>query len=209
MRKSSLAIARRGGLWLMLLPACASAEAGSPTPPGPDADARSQALATLSAELSNVMPADSRIWMFAVGDADGDGDEEVAVVLSVDDAHQPRPLWLLRRDAGGRLQRVVESPRAIPCYECGGMTGDPLAGVQIEPGVVKLRFAGGSRELWESDVRFTYSAGQDVWRLTSVTHRGFDTVDGRNAERALSTEEIGEVSLASFDASEFPADALP
>lgn len=207
MRKSILAGACRAGVWLMPFAACASAESGPP-PPAPSAEARSQAMAALSEELSKAMPADARIWMFAVGDADGDGDEEVAVVLSVDDAQQPRPLWLLRRDAADKLQRVVESPRAIPCYACGGMTGDPLGGVRIEPGVILLRFAGGSRELWESDFRFAYAPGQDGWRLAGVTHRGFDMVDGRNAERTLGAEEIGEVSLTSFDASQFPADAL-
>jgi hypothetical protein len=191
------------GFWtplgLALLSACMSPP-GLSQPPAPDA------------ELSAFLPPGTSLGLTARGDIDGDGDEDAVIVLDGgegDAARQPRPLLLLRRDADGRLQRAIESPRAISCRRCGGMIGDPLQGIRIAPGALTLRFEGGSREMWSSEFEFTPAPGGDAWQLAGVTHRGFDRADGgKSAERKLSPEEIGDVSLASFDASEFPADAV-
>jgi hypothetical protein len=192
------------GFWaplgLALLSACTSPQ-GLSQPPAPDA------------ELSAFLPPGTSLGLTARGDMDGDGDQDAAIVLDGGEgeaARQPRTLLLLRRDADGRLQRAIESPRAISCRRCGGMIGDPLQGIRIAPGAITLRFEGGSRELWSKEFRFTPAPGGDDWWLTGVTHLSFDRADGgKGTERKLSAEEIGEVSLASFDASEFPADALP
>jgi hypothetical protein len=191
------------GAWaplaLALLSACTSPP-GLSQPPAPDG------------ELSAFLPPGTSLRLAERGDIDGDGDQDAVIVLDAGDgaARQPRTLLLLRRDADGRLQRALESPRAISCRRCGGMIGDPLQGIRIAPGALTLRFEGGSREMWSSEFEFTPAPGGDAWRLTDVTHRGSDRADGgKSAERTLSPEEIGEVSLTSFDASEFPADALP
>jgi hypothetical protein len=190
------------GIWatlgLALLSACTSPP-GRSQPPAPDA------------ELSAFLPPGTRLGPTARGDIDGDGDQDAVIVLDAGDgaAHQPRTLLLLRRDAGGRLQRAIESPRAIACRRCGGMVDDPLQGIRIVPGALTLRFEGGSREWWSQEFRFTPAPEGDDWRLTGVTHHSFDRADGgKGMERTLSAEEIGEVSLTSFDASEFPADAM-
>jgi hypothetical protein len=191
------------GIWatlgLALLSACASTP-GLSQPPAHDA------------ELSAFLPPGTSLGLTAHGDIDGDGDQDAVIVLDGgegDAARQPRTLLLLRRDADGRLQRAIESPRAISCRRCGGMMGDPLQGIRMAPGVITLRFEGGSRELWSKEFRFTPAPEGDDWWLTGVTHRGFDRADGgEGAERTLSPEEIGDVSLASFDASEFPADVV-
>lgn len=191
------------GIWaplvLALLSACASPPGLSQPPPS-------------DGELSAFLPPGTSLRLAERGDIDGDGDQDAVIVLETGDgdaARQPRPLLLLRRDADGRLQRAIESPRAISCRRCGGMIGDPLQGIRIASGALTLRFEGGSREMWSSEFEFTPAPGGE-WRLTDVTHRGFDRADGgKSAERTLSPEEIGDVSLASFDASQFPADALP
>jgi hypothetical protein len=190
------------GLWaplaLALLSACTSPP-GLSKPPAPDG------------ELSAFLPPGTSLQLAERGDIDGDGDQDAVIVLEAGDgdaARQPRTLLLLRRDADGRLQRAIESPRAISCRRCGGMIGDPLQGIRIAPGALTLRFEGGSRELWSSEFRFMPVPGGE-WRLTDVTHRGFDRAEGgKSAERTLSAKEFGEISLASFDASEFHADAM-
>lgn len=192
------------GIWaalgLTLLSACMSSP-GLSQPPAADA------------ELSAFLPPGTNLGLTARGDIDGDGDQDAVIVLDTgegDAARRPRTLLLLHRDADGRLQRAIESPRAISCRRCGGMIGDPLQGIRIVPGALTLRFEGGSREMWSSEFEFTPAPGGDAWRLTDVTHRGSDRADsGKSTERTLSAEEIGEVLLASFDASQFPADALP
>lgn len=198
----------------ILLSACAPqtvtashAEADAGVPPSPD-DVRRQ---DPDVELVAFVPAGSRIRLSARGDLDADGDEDA--LLALDDgqdatADMPRALLLLRRDAKGRLQVAAESPRAILCRRCGGMVGDPLHGIRIETAGFTLRFEGGSRELWSSEFGFAYSRELDRWRLRSVVHAGFDRADGENASRRLTQEEIGDVTLADFDAASFAADAL-
>lgn len=183
----------------------ADADAGAPPSPG---DVRGQ---DPDAELAPFVPAGSRIRLSARGDLDADGDEDA--LLALDDgqdatADMPRALLLLRRDPTGRLQVAAESPRAILCRSCGGMIGDPLQSIQIQSAGFTLRFEGGSRELWSSEYGFAYAREQSRWRLRSVVHAGFDRADGENATRSLTQEEIGDVTLADFDAASFAADAL-
>lgn len=161
------------------------------------------------AEFTSLIATGTRVGLSAIGDLDADGDDDALLVLEGKDANAPRALLLLRRGADGRLQTAVESRRAILCPRCGGMAGDPLQGVRIESGGFILRFEGGSRELWSSEFGFAYASGIDQWQLRRVVHAGFDRADGNNAERALTQEEIGDVRLVDFDASDFPADALP
>ncbi len=193
------------GIGLMLLTAC-TARYASPAPQ--HAHAPTAPAARPQADLAAFVPAGGHPGRVARGDADGDGDEDAAIVIQREGAErQPRLLRLLRRDADGHLEVAVDSPRAIPCGRCGGMAGDPLEDLRIGNGALTLRLAGGSRELWSSEFRFEYGRGD--WRLMGVTHRGLDRATGKAVARTLAADEIGDVSLAAFDAGDFPADALP
>lgn len=148
----------------------------------------------------------------AQGDLDGDGDEDALIVIEHDAGHAasaPRGLLLLRRGVDGDMHEVLESPEAILCQKCGGMTGDPLQGIHIGNGEFTLRFEGGSRELWSSEYRFEYVRDRDFWLLTGVVHGGLDRADGRSTQRRLAASDFGEVSLKSFHPDDYPADALP
>lgn len=196
------------------LAGCAAQHAASPAA-GRAADVASQAFVVQGSddegELMRFVPGQTRLHLSVRGDLDQDGDEDALIVMDDGQAGSPdapRSLRLLRRDADGRLQVAIDSPRAIPCRRCGGMMGDPLQGIRVEPGGFVLRFEGGSRALWSSEFRFVHAPASGGWRLADVRHVALDRADGRGAERVLSAEEIGVVSLARFDASAFPADAL-
>jgi hypothetical protein len=197
-----------------LLSACAPQQVAAPkvgSDAGTPASASNVRDQDPDAELAAFAPAGSRIRLSARGDLDADGDDDALLVL--DDgqdatAAMPRVLLLLRRDAAGRLQVGLESPHAILCRRCGGMTGDPLHSIRIGSSDFTLRFEGGSRELWSSEYGFAYARELDQWQLRRVEHAGFDRTDGANASRTLTQEEIGEVTLADFDAASFAADAM-
>lgn len=163
-------------------------------------------------DLEGLAPAETVIQAVARGDVDNDGDEDVLAVLEQgSDRAQtsPRQLLLLRRDERHRLSKALSNPNAIPCSKCGGMMGDPLQDIRIEPGEILFRFEGGSRELWSSQYRFEYAHERKLWLLTSIVHGGLDRVGGTSAERRLTPTDFGEVSMATFSSEDYPADALP
>lgn len=168
--------------------------------------------ATGEAELSRFAPAGTTLRMSARGDLDGDGDQDALIVVEPGTAEAstlPRALYLLRRGADGALQVAVQSPEAILCRTCGGMTGDPLHSIRAGRGEFTLRFEGGSRELWSSEYRFAYASNRDGWRLTGIVFNGFDRADGASAQQSRNPVDFGDVALADFDPDNFPADALP
>ena len=163
-------------------------------------------------DLEDLAPAETVIQAVARGDVDNDGDEDILVVLEQggDRAQaSQRQLLLLRRDEHHRLSKALINPEAIPCSTCGGMMGDPLQDIRIEPGEILFRFEGGSREMWSSQYRFEYARERKLWLLTSIVHGGLDRADGNSAERRLTPIDFGEVSMATFSSEDYPADALP
>ncbi|RDZ26923.1 hypothetical protein [Lysobacter silvisoli] len=192
-----------GALWLSV--ACASQSAAS--------DRTSARKDVDSDDLAAFVPSGTSLRTSARGDLDGDGDQDALLVLNPvaggDAAFAPRTLLLLRRDAGGALRLAVSSPKAVLCRSCGGMSGDPLQGIDVKKGEFTLRFEGGSRELWSSEYRFAYRSQDDDWHLTEAVSRGFDRSDGKSAERKQGPIEFGDVALGEFDPKRFPADALP
>lgn len=155
----------------------------------------------------------SRIRMERHGDLDGDGDEDVLLVLApqsdTDARFDPRTLLVLLRGADGKLAKAVENPKAIPCERCGGMMGDPLRDISIGNNGFTLRLEGGSRELWSQTFRFDYSRKDAMWMLASIEQAGADRGTGTTSGRIESPENFGQVRLDTFVAEEYPANAMP
>ncbi len=101
--------------------------------------------------------------------------------------------------------------------------GDPLESLSAAKGELKLRFEGGSRELWSSEYSFDYSSrelwsseysfdympGNKQWRLVSIVHHGLDRLEGRSVERQQDLSRADTVFLERFDPADYPADAIP
>lgn len=198
-------------LWLAA--ACASQSAATDRISAAATASSRTPAATQADDLTAYVAAGAALRASARGDLDGDGDEDALLAIDSIDGSKtdaaPRALLLLRRDAGGVLRVAVNSPKAILCRNCGGMSGDPLQSIRTGKGEFTLRFEGGSRELWSSEYRFVYRTQDDAWHLADIVSRGFDRSDGKNAERREGPAEFGDVALGAFDPTQFPADALP
>jgi hypothetical protein len=169
-------------------------------------------LSSGSAGLAPFVSDPSRIRMERRGDLDGDGDEDVLLVLApppgADARFDPRTLLVLLRGADGKLAKAVDNPAAIPCERCGGMMGDPLQDIAIGNSGFTLRLEGGSRELWSQTFRFDYSRKDAMWMLVSIEEGGADRATGNAAGKRRSAEDFGAIPLDRFSIDEFPADAL-
>jgi len=168
---------------------------------------------THAEDLGHLLTEGASVERKVSGDADGDGDADVLVVVDHERAQGcgsgPRGLMIFLRGQDGSLTQALDSRRAILCRTCGGMMGDPLQAVSAEKGEVRLRFEGGSRELWSSEYGFAYVPERKQWRLTSIVQQGLDRLTGVSAERRQNVPPAQAVPLQRFDPADFPADAIP
>ncbi len=200
-------------LWMVLPLATVSCAASDPQASSPSPMAATQGAASSdTAELLQFTPDPSRIRMERRGDLDGDGDEDVLLVLAprpgADTRFDSRTLLVLVRGADGKLAKAVDNPEAIPCERCGGMMGDPLQDISIDKSGFTLRLEGGSRELWSQTFRFDYSRKDAMWMLVSIKQGGADRATGDVAGKRRSVEDFGAIPLDRFSIGEFPADAM-
>lgn len=102
----------------------------------------------------------------ATGDLNGDGRPDVVLALGPvaekaqnDDELPPRLLLVLWRTAAGGYQLACTARQAIRCRDCGGVYGDPFAGLDIAKGVLTIYHYGGSSWRWSLTDKFRYQQG--------------------------------------------------
>lgn len=152
----------------------------------------------------------------AVADLDGNGTKDALVLLkeepgnSSDPYEAKRPLAIALRDDSGCLRVAKKNDRMVPCERCGGVSGDPFAGVTTEgPGSFLVAIEGGSRERWYSWYTFAWSPDHKDWTLIRVQRGVSDTSDGKERSIDLSASDFGLVRFAEFDPAIIPEVSLP
>lgn len=92
----------------------------------------------LPRELAPFVPPGREALDFETGDLDGDGRTDAVLILAApgeaeerDDGDARRPLWLLVRQADGRLKPARRGDDVEYCRTCGGMMGDPYVGTEV------------------------------------------------------------------------------
>lgn len=164
-------------------------------------------------EVSRLLPADAEVHLAQRGDIDGDGNQDVLVVLQQPGGAQarfePRTLLVLRRGADGRLEKTLQAPDAILCQACGGMMGDPLQGVRTDTDGFVLHFEGGSREMWSQEYDFRYSAEADTWFLEEIAETAIDRLNGDFRDRRRDSGDVGKVRIEHFDPKAFASNMFP
>lgn len=100
-----------------------------------------------------------------VGDLNQDGRPDIALALRAtaetasDGEEYPERLLVLlfATPAGYRL--AAQSNKIVLCKECGGIYGDPFAGLTIFKGVLSVDHYGGSSWRWSLTHKFRYQQG--------------------------------------------------
>ncbi len=177
---------------LALLLAC-----GGPTPAHPPAPSTApEAPAPVApAAPAPVPPSDPWIPAVAQGwtrtdtvehDFDGDGTDDIAVVLTPDEgsAHPERLLVVALGRPDG-FERVLQTPCIAMCPSCGGVFGDPYSGLeQIGERSLRVDNYGGSSWRWSTSYTL-------AWRDGAMAVVGYDSSSFHSSR----PEEVDTVSV--------------
>lgn len=150
---------------------------------------------------SFILP-DHEVLKFQKGDLNKDNIEDIVVVLEnkKGDDMAARPLLLLTQDAKGVYSLAAQNDKVVACKGCGGVMGDPLAGIAIKNGFFTIEEEGGSRERWTRYITFQYDAAQKTWVLYRIDESMTDTQDAKNDKKTMKTaKNFGKVLFEKYD----------
>jgi hypothetical protein len=121
----------------------------------------------------------------AKGDLNKDGIQDA--VLAVYPIWENDSDWIEKADSDSLPQRMLiilfgtrsgfteaaKSSHAIMCKNCGGVFGDPFAGILIKGNVLQINHYGGSNWRWEYAHKFRYQAGK-FYLIGQISHSYWD-----------------------------------
>lgn len=149
------------------------------------------------------------------GDLNGDGTKDVILVLDkpfdekaeIDEAGESkRPLLIITRDASGKLWFAAQNDLVVYCRTCGGVFGDPFAGITLKGTSFTIDNYGGSADRWSYSYTFAYSRRDKTWQLTRVEVTTFNALDPNRTTRTRNyspPKDFGLINFADFDPENF------
>ena len=118
---------------------------------------------------------------FAKGDLNKDGVSDIVLALNhkmekeeienIDDDSIPSRLLIILLGSKNGYIESTESKTALLCKDCGGVFGDPFAGVSIEKNILIIYHYGGSNWRWSITDRFRFQ--NNNWYLIGETKSSY------------------------------------
>lgn len=146
---------------------------------------------------------------YVTGDLNSDKKKDAILILrtpgedTIMDDYEARPFLLLIRQADGKLQKILQNDSVILCRQCGGVFGDPYAGIKITAVGFNLSFYGGSSWRWSYEYQFVYRATKKTWFLAKEKQSNFHAGDPEKTMKnvVITESELGPVTVDQFNAS--------
>ena len=154
-------------------------------------------------EFQSLIPAGFAILDSASGDINKDGSQDLVMILKNSEeeiiAGAIRPLLLLPGDGKGLYQLSERNDSVVLCMGCGGVFGDPYAGITIKNGFFSVEHFGGSSWRWTRIITFKY----DVKLKQFVLHRdagdSYHSSDpGKITRNVYHKEDFGKLLFANY-----------
>ena len=142
------------------------------------------------------------------GDLNGDGAMDFILVTEKtktetggsDNAEDERSLLILVRDRAGKLTLAKRNEKVVYCRSCGGVMGDPFAGVEMRRGGFTVNNYGGSSWRWSESYEFNYSRRAATWQLVRATTETFNALKPKKVKtRILLPKNFGKIDINDFD----------
>ena len=156
----------------------------------------------------------SKAIAYETADLNGDGTKDVILVLekktpenTEPDSDDERPLIILVRDKKNRLSEAKRNDRIVMCAQCGGVFGDPFAGITVARNTFTVNHYGGSAWRWTADYKFNYSRIDRTWQLVRIERTSYHNVRPmrETLKRTVLTppKDFGKVDIADFDPADY------
>ncbi|MGV3632329.1 MAG: hypothetical protein ACO1O6_14060 [Bacteroidota bacterium] len=169
----------------------------------------SQKNENTSRNISDFIPKGYSLLDSASGNLNPDNYKDMILVLKkndeentsdVNDHPERRPLLVLTGNADKGFSLAARNDNTVLCVNCGGMMGDPFAGLSMENGSFTVLHYGGSAWRWSKNLTYSYSKTAKTWMLTEIYTDSYHTSDPEKAEiKTLTSKDFGKVSLEKFD----------
>jgi hypothetical protein len=131
--------------------------------------------AELTKTFSQFIPYGHTVKDTAMADFNNDGLRDVAIVSSdKNDSDVNRSLVIVAKTTTG-YTLSAKTTDAILCAGCGGVFGDPYAGISFNKNVITINHYGGSAWRWTSNFIFRFQNNQ--WELIGISQDYYWNVD--------------------------------
>ena len=111
-----------------------------------------------------------------------------------------RPLLIYLGKPDGKYHLTARNDKAVLCYGCGGMWGDPHEGLAIKNGYFTLENYGGSAWRWSRYITFKYSEKDSKWYLHKDGGDSYHANDPENVETNIKTvDDFGIIEFEVFE----------
>ena len=148
------------------------------------------------------------------GDLNADGRKDLILVTSEpipegaawEEGAGERSVLILVREAGGSLRLAARNDNVVLCRNCGGVFGDPFAGVEVRGTRFTINNYGGSNDRWSYSYTFDYSRRDGTWQLVRVVNESFHALDPKNTTRRRTytpPKNFGLITFADFDSDNY------
>lgn len=164
----------------------------------------------IPAEVKEFIEIDATPIALEGADLNGDGRKDLLVVTErakIEDEASPgdqRSLLILIRGADGKLKIAARNGLVVYCRSCGGMMGDPFAGVEVKRNSFTVNNYGGSNLRWSKSYQFNYSRRDQTWQLVRITEETFNALEPTRVKTMIRTpKNFGKIDIADFDPRKF------
>jgi hypothetical protein len=135
---------------------------------------------TLTKQFSRFIAKGYTVFDTATSDFNTDGlTDMLLVTTNKSEMNDSRKLMILQKNSAGYLISAI-CDNAILCKECGGIFGDPYAGISFKKNVLNINHYGGSAWRWSSN--FTFRFQNKRWELIGIYQDYYWNMDDCNGK---------------------------
>lgn len=166
----------------------------------------------IPAEVARFVESRTKAIALETADLNGDGSSDFVLVLERSETEpdkdgfplNQRPLLILVRQPDKSLKLAGRNEKAVFCSTCGGVFGDPFAGIEAGRNTFTVNLYGGSNWRWSNSYTFNYSRRDKTWQLVRIESSSFHVFEPNKVERKITTaKKFGKINLADFDPEKF------